>query len=49
MRTGAVLAGEGPFALGYVAFALYWKFQQENVVRKIEKGMSEKQKKSMLE
>jgi hypothetical protein len=44
MRSGAVLAGESAFALGYVAFDLYWKFQQENVVRKIEKGLSEKQR-----
>ena len=32
------------FALGYVAFYLYWKFQQENVMRKVEKGLSAKNK-----
>jgi hypothetical protein len=41
---GAVLAGESAFALAYVAFDLYWKFQQENVIRKIETGLSQKQK-----
>ena len=47
MRNGAVLAGESAFALGYVAFDLYWKFQQENVMRKIEKGLSDKDKASI--
>ncbi|HEY9681570.1 MAG TPA: hypothetical protein V6C86_08310 [Oculatellaceae cyanobacterium] len=41
---GAVLAGESAFALAYVAFDIYWKFQQENVIRKIETGLSQKQK-----
>lgn len=44
INSGAVLAGESAFALGYVAFDLYWKFQQENVVRKIEKGLSQHEK-----
>jgi hypothetical protein len=44
MRNGALLAGESAFALGYVAFDLYWKFQQENVVKKIEAGLRDKQK-----
>ena len=44
LKNGTVLAGESAFALGYVAFDLYWKFQQENVVRKIEKGLSGKDK-----
>jgi hypothetical protein len=44
ITNGAVLAGESAFALGYVAFDLYWKFQQENVVRKIEQGLSAQQK-----
>jgi hypothetical protein len=44
ITTGAVLAGESAFALGYVAFDLYWKFQQENVVRKIEQGLSQSEK-----
>ena len=43
INNGAVLAGESAFALGYVAFDLYWKFQQENVVRKIEQGLSKQQ------
>jgi hypothetical protein len=42
LRNGAVLAGESAFALGYVAFDLYWKFQQENIMRKMEKGLSAK-------
>jgi len=44
IRNGAVLAGESAFALGYVAFDLYWKFQQENVMRKIERGISDRQR-----
>lgn len=42
ISNGAVLAGESAFALGYVAFDLYWKFQQENVTRKIQKGLASK-------
>jgi hypothetical protein len=49
ISNGAVLAGESAFALGYVAFDLYWKFQQENVVRKIEQGLSKQQQKDMDE
>jgi hypothetical protein len=30
-----------------VAFDLYWKFQQENVIRKIEKGLSAKDKEKL--
>jgi hypothetical protein len=41
---GAILAGESAFALAYIAFDVYWKFQQENVIRKIEKGLSQNQK-----
>jgi hypothetical protein len=37
---GAFLAGESAFALAYVAFDIYWKFQQENVIHKIETGLS---------
>lgn len=44
LRNGAVLAGESAFALAYVAFDLYWKFQQENVIRKIETGLSQHDK-----
>ncbi|HEY9757596.1 MAG TPA: hypothetical protein V6C97_20675 [Oculatellaceae cyanobacterium] len=44
---GAVLAGESAFALAYVAFDIYWKFQQENVIRKIETGLSQKQKEEL--
>ena len=44
MRSGAILAGESAFALAYVAFDLYWKFQQENVIRKMERGLSAKNK-----
>ena len=40
LEEGAFLAGESAFALAYIAFDLYWKFQQENVIRKIEKGLS---------
>ena len=49
VKNGALLAGESAFALAYVAFDLYWKFQQENVVRKIEQGLTEKEKKEMGE
>jgi hypothetical protein len=44
LANGAILAGESAFALGYVAFDLYWKFQQENVIRKMEQGLSQKNK-----
>jgi hypothetical protein len=47
VQNGAILAGESAFALGYVAFDLYWKFQQENVIRKIEKGLSDKDKEKL--
>jgi hypothetical protein len=40
LKDGAFLAGESAFALAYIAFDIYWKFQQENVIRKIEKGLS---------
>lgn len=45
-RDSAFFAGESSFALAYIAFDLYWKFQQENVTRKIHEGMtkSEQQK-----
>jgi hypothetical protein len=49
IRNGAVLAGESAFALAYVAFDLYWKFQQENVIHKIEEGLSQKDKAAMEE
>lgn len=48
IRDGALMAGESAFAMGYIAFDVYWKFQQENVIRKIEKGMS-KQAQANLE
>jgi hypothetical protein len=44
IRDGAILAGESAFALAYIAFDIYWKFQQEKVIRKIEQGMSRSQK-----
>ncbi len=47
IQNGAILAGESAFALAYVAFDLYWKFQQENVIRKIEKGLSAKDKEKL--
>lgn len=37
------MAGESAFAIVYIAFDLYWKFQQENVTRKIQQGMSKQQ------
>ncbi|HEY9773504.1 MAG TPA: hypothetical protein V6C81_06815 [Planktothrix sp.] len=40
LTEGALFAGESAFALAYVGFDIYWKFQQENVVRKIEMGLS---------
>jgi hypothetical protein len=40
IKEGAFLAGESAFALAYIAFDIYWKFQQENVIRKIEQGLS---------
>src|SRR5579885_726735 len=40
VRDGAFLAGESAFALAYIAFDLYWKFQQENLMRKLKHGMS---------
>jgi hypothetical protein len=47
VQNGAILAGESAFALGYVAFDLYWKFQQENVIRRIESGLSAKDKEKL--
>lgn len=44
LRDGAFLAGESAFALAYIAFDIYWKFQQENVIRKIEQGLSKAEK-----
>jgi hypothetical protein len=44
---GAFLAGESAFALTYVAFDLYWKFQQENVIHKIETGLSRRERTEM--
>jgi hypothetical protein len=37
---GTFLAGESAFALAYIGFDIYWKFQQENVIRKIEMVLS---------
>jgi len=47
LRDGALLAGESAFALAYVAFDLYWKFQQENVIRKIESGLSQREREQL--
>lgn len=47
VRDGALLAGESSFALAYIAFDLYWKFQQENVMHKIEQGMSQRQQEQL--
>jgi len=43
IRDGALMAGESSFAIMYIAFDLYWKFQQENVTRKIQKGLTQQQ------
>ncbi len=40
-RDGAFIASESSFAIAYLAFDVYWKFQQENVIKKLERGMSQ--------
>ena len=41
LRDGAFIAGESAFAIAYLAFDVYWKLQQENLIKKLEKGMSQ--------
>lgn len=46
-RDGAFFAGESAFAMAYIAFDLYWKFQQENVTGKIHEGMTKGQQENL--
>lgn len=39
LSSGTLMAGESAFAIIYISFDLYWKFQQENIIRKIHQGL----------
>ncbi|PWT96160.1 MAG: hypothetical protein C5B53_10160 [Candidatus Melainabacteria bacterium] len=46
-RDKAFLAGESAFALIYLAFDLYWKLQQENLMIKIQNGLSTREREQL--